>query len=337
MGILILLVLSGVGLRLAIPSKTQHPTKEQVEEEIQKDILPQRPQKTITNYFPSIANSVWTYQLKNKDHQFYTLSIDYIKDNIVQMRYQTEEESFVKVYVQEEDSLFEVATVKDDFIKNDYTLLRQYKDLVLRLPVQQGQSWGIHDGGVRTIVTVDGLLNTDLGELEVIEIETNHDTYRLKMLICEKIGIAGWYEETAEHIDKATLKSYTTDRPITIQINAYYGNTTTQKLYPFNQTIQVMTNEEPKHFLTDILKTVPDERYIQPLPIDVYIKSIYVEDSTAHVELDDGYDPTEYTMLEEKLATKSVVKTIGNYYGVDSVIIYVDGTIYKGPIEVGGP
>ena len=131
-----------------------------VEDESILEELPQKSTRTIENYYPVVQNQLWQYTVKERLIDQMDVSIDYIKDNVFQVRYKRDDKTIIKVFVLEDDALYEVAQVEDSFIKNDYTRLRQYKDVVLKAPLEEGTSWLLQDGAIRTITAIDEMENT---------------------------------------------------------------------------------------------------------------------------------------------------------------------------------
>ena len=96
-----------------------------------------------------------------------------------------------------------------------------------------------------------------------------------------------------------------------------------------DQELSVLTNEEPKHFLTDVLKKVSDE-YILAIPKNAIIENIYVDQDTKKLYLDMSkeYYEMNYTGRQEQMAIQSLVSTVGAYYGVNRVVLTVEGEPY---------
>ncbi|MGL4800434.1 MAG: GerMN domain-containing protein [Cellulosilyticaceae bacterium] len=295
--------------------------------------LPQKSTKSIESYYPIAKDSLWNYTTKDGE---LVVSVDFIKDNVMQLRYQTEEETLVRVYVEEADILYEVATIEDGFVKNDYTLLRQYKDPVLMLPLEKGESWNLHDGAVRTITAIDEEVFTPGGTVKAIEVRTLHKDYELIQYYAEKIGIVKAQYEKNNKKQVMKLESFEMNTPLKIQVPAYYPNTRTERLSTVYQTIAVMTNEEPRHFLTDILSIEPKENMLQPLPNDAEINMIYLdkEKQKVQVDLSMEYADSGYTRAEQALAIQSIADTIGTYYKVEEIMVTVNGQLYVDGIKV---
>lgn len=299
------------------------------------EALPEKPTKNIESYYPVAKDSVWTYELKDDTM---TVSVDYIKDHVFQLRYQTEDETILRVYVKEDDCIYEVATIKDSFIKKDYTLLRQYKDCVLRLPLQEGESWALKDGATREIIALDKEIYTSQGKFKTMQVVTEHEDYEMVQYYAEKVGLVKSVYKSSDGKVVQELQSYQTNQPLKVYVDAYYPSLGLDSVVLRRQQISIMTNEEPRHFLTDVLSLEPTPQTIQPLPLETQINAIYVDEDKAIVQVDlsHTYEENSYTEQEKTAALLSVAKTIGNYYKVSQVLITVNGVHYTDVIDVRG-
>ncbi|MEG0528550.1 MAG: hypothetical protein RR531_13640, partial [Longicatena sp.] len=59
-------------------------------------------------------------------------------------------------------------------------------------------------------------------------------------------------------------------------VSVYLVNKESNKLAEIPQKVAVMTNEEPKHFLTDLLKKVPNENYYSSISGEAIINNIFL-------------------------------------------------------------
>lgn len=327
-------IVVAISLLLGVGAMTYPHTKKQVvQEEDVVEVLPEKPLKTVANYYPVAKDSRWVYSDAYNPESTLCVTVDFIKDKTYQMRYAYNDFSLVKVLLGEE-TLYEVASVEDAFMKTDYTLLRQYKDAFIKLPIQKGTTWTLQNGATRTIVATDKLLNTPMKVYEVIEVRTVHDTYEEVHYYAEKVGLVGYTYESDTQKRALRLEQYETNAPHKQAVTIFYPNKEEQRLEPVAQVVSIMTNEEPKHFLTDLLSMTPDVAMLQPLPDDAEILAIYrrEEEGGITVDLSKGYEA--YRVEDRTLAVDSVVQSIGQYYDVDYVTLTINGVVYKEGIAV---
>ncbi|MEG1000854.1 MAG: GerMN domain-containing protein [Cellulosilyticaceae bacterium] len=293
-------------------------------------ILPEKPVIGLETYLPIIKDTVWEYTGNQYDENS-TVWIDFIKENVFQIRIESNLTIMAKVYIEEDGAIYEVATIEDARIKQDYTNFRQYKQAVLKLPIEEGQSWIIEEGITRTITEIDMQIETAIGTMKAIEVTTEGDSFIKKDYYGEKTGLVKTVYKDNEGKSTQELSSFETSKPVEQQIRVYLGNGYTSKLMYTDQKIPVRTNEEPKHFLTDVLKKVPSEEYALAIPKSALIESIYLDEETKKLYLDMSkeYYDMNYGSGMESLAVQSLVTTVGAYYDVKQVVLTVAGEPYQ--------
>lgn len=293
-------------------------------------ILPEKPVTGIDTYLPIMKDTVWEYTGDRYDDNE-KVWIDFIKENVFQLRIESNSEVVAKVYIQEDEAIYEVATIEDAKIKQDYTNFRQYKHVLLKLPIEEGQSWFIEEGITKTITDIDIQMETDIGSVKAIEITTKGDDFTKKDYYGEKIGlIKTIYKDSTGENFKA-ISAFETSKPVERQIKVYFGDSNTSRLVYTDQNISIRTNEEPKHFLTDVLKKVPNDKYVLAIPKSARIESIYLDEDTKKLYLDMSkeYYDMNYGSGAEYLAIQSLVTTVGAYYDAKQVVLTVAGEPYQ--------
>lgn len=292
--------------------------------------LPAQPILTLETYFPLVKDTVWYYEgdIYLKDMVVW---VDFIKENVFQLHFKDGVMERVKVYLEEENAIYEVATIENATVKQDFTNVRQYKNVVLKLPIEKGEKWLQADGVIKTITDTDVKLDTALGVVNAIEVVMQGPDYKIKEYYGEKIGlIKSVYIHEGEK-ETRELVRYENNMPIKDDVTIYLGNKETGELEAIEQEITVRTNEEPKHFLTDLLSKVVQEQYIIALPPGTMINNIYVDEHKVTLDMNEAYEKISYEQGTEKLAIMSLVKTVGAYYGVNEVVLTVEESPYISP------
>lgn len=305
---------------------------------IEEDIadLPQKPRVSLDTYMPIVKDTMWVYEDSTVPYEPITVWIDFVKNNVIQIRFKQGSEMTTKVFVEEEEAIYEVATVENTTIKQDYTTLRQYNNIVMKLPVEVGNSWVLTDGAIRTITATNKTYKTELGEQKGIEITTTHDAYTLVETFVEKIGLfLVEYESTNSKgtLSFGTLKN---NKPQEEQVELYLINKETGEFETVYEQVVVMTNEEPKHFLTDLLRKAPNEKYLVDISNGAIINTLFLdeEEQCLYVEMSEEFIDPDYSIEEGEKVITSLVNTLGHYYNAEYVVMTVEGEAYplKSPI-----
>ena len=311
--------------------KKQEPKDILVEEEIAD--LPQKPSVSLDAYVPVIKDTIWTYESKEK---YKSLSnwVEFINDDVMQIKIASGDKSYTKVYVEEEDAIYEVASIEDEAIKENHTTLRQYKNTILKLPLIVGNSWVLSDGAIRTITQVDKNYDTPLGKQKGIEITTLHDDYKVIEVYAEKVGLIYVKYETDNSVEEFELDKIENNTAQEEKLALYIAKKDTGALERVEEKVAIMTNEEPKHFLTDMLKKVVGSEFITTLSNSVTIEKIFKDDENClYVELSGEFIDVNYNAREQKGVLMSLVQTLGRYYNADYVVLNIEGEAY--PIKGG--
>ena len=299
-----------------------------VEEDMED--LPQKPSVSLGTYMPIVKDTVWIYEDSKVPDQPIMAWIDFIKNNVIQVRFKQGDELTAKIFIEEEEAIYEVATIKDAIIKQDYTTLRQYNNIVIKLPIEVGGSWVLGDGGVRTITDTSRTYKTSLGNQKGIEIKTTYDNYSVVEVFAEKIGLFSINYETEENAATVTLSKIETDKPQEEEVRLYLVNKKNGEIEEVYEKVAVLTNEEPKHFLTDLLKKVPNDEYLVGISNGAIINNLFLdeEDACLYVEMSEAFIDQSYTKVQQEKILRSLVDTLGEYYNATYVVMTVEGEAY---------
>ena len=322
------------------------PTKGIIVEENIED-LPQKSSVSLDTYMPIVKDTVWVYEDSKVPYKPIIAWIDFIKNNVIQVRFKQGDEVTAKIFIEEEEAIYEVATVKNAVIKQDYTTLRQYNNIVIKLPIETGTSWVLGDGAVRTITDTSKNYETSLGNQKGVEITTIHDEYTLVEVFAEKVGLFSISYQTKENADTLELSKIETNKPQEEEVSLYLVNKNDGQIEEIHETVGVLTNEEPKHFLTDLLKKAPSDDYLVGISNGAIINNLFLdeEDDCLYVDMSEAFIDPIYNKAEQEKVLMSLVNTLGNYYNATYVVMTVKGEAYplnsplkdsKGRIKVKG-
>ena len=329
--VVILLLVIAIGVVASVFMKKQMPADIVLEEEIAD--LPQKSSISLDTYLPIVKDNIWHYENKKNDSTL-TSWVEFIDNDVMQVRFSDGEKSFVKVYIAEEEAIYEVAKVEDVSIKENYTTLRQYKNIVLKLPLVVGNSWVLSDGAVRTISKIGEDYETPIGIQKGIEITTSHDDYKVKEIYAEKIGLIKMDYTSDKTVQNFELTKFENNTAREEQVTLYIAKKKSGILNKIEQNISVMTNEEPRHFLTDLLNKVMGTEYITTISNGAIIDKIFLDDEDClYVEMSQDFMDPIYNQEEQKGVIMSLAQTLGHYYSAKYVTISIDGEIY--PVKDG--
>lgn len=329
--VVILLLVIAVGVVTTIFMKKQMPADILLEEEIAD--LPQKSSISLDTYFPIVKDNIWYYENKKNDSTL-TSWVEFIDNDVMQVRFSDGEKSFVKVYIAEEEAIYEVAKVEDVSIKQNYTTLRQYKNIILKLPLTVGNSWVLSDGAVRTVTKIGEDYETPIGMEKGIEITTLHDDYKVKEVYAEKVGLVQLDYTSDKMVHNFNLTKFENNTAREEKVTLYIAKKKSGILSKIEQNVSVMTNEEPRHFLTDLLNKVIGTEYITTISNGAIIDKIFLDDEDClYIEMSQDFMDPIYNTEEQNGVIMSLAQTLGHYYNAKYVKITIEGELY--PVKAG--
>lgn len=329
--IIVFIIVIVIGIGTSVLMKKQRPTDVVLEEDLTD--LPQKPSISLDTYLPIVKDNIWHYENKKDDHSL-TSWIEFIDQDVMQMRFSNGKEDFVKVYIAEEEAIYEVAQVENVSIKENYTTLRQYKNIVLKLPLMVENSWTLSDGATRTITKVGKEYETPIGLQKGIEITTTHEDYKIKEVYAEKVGLIQVDYTDDKKTQSFKLTEFENNTARQEQVTLYIPKKNSGALKQIQQTVSIMTNEEARHFLTDLLNKVIGKEYITTISNGAVIDKLFLDDEGClHVEMSEAFMDPLYNTQEQKGVVMSLAKTLGKYYDAEYVMLTIQGELY--PLQEG--
>lgn len=277
----------------------------------------------LESYFPIAKDWVWVYY-DQQTRETLQVSVEYLKNGKAQLRMETPKNILTKVYMQSEDGIYEVYEERDNPKKQDYTDAPQYQNAILRLPLDKGHSWKVGTKGEAEITKLDKKLQLPIGEVAALEVtlEVSQGTY--KTYFAPKWGIVKLVYEGEDRDYTYELQRVERDVPTPYQVGVYQVENATVAYK--EETAWVRTNEEPKHFLTDIVQKNRGTQSTGTMEDMVLINEIKIMDHTAYMDISNDHDSDKEL---DKNMIKSLVYTVGNYYEVPKVLLFKDGVPYQ--------
>lgn len=298
----------------------------------------------ISDYFPFTANLKTVYEGQGNEFASKTEYVDYIKGDKIQIRSDNGGTVSARVLQNINGELIQLNSKGEVYYKQDMTSDEPTQNLVLlKEPLKSGTEWTLPDGSKRAITGVDVSVTTPSGDYKALEVTTTYtdssitkDYYVLNKGLVKSV----WTQNGSEV--SSSLKEYVTDAAYTSTVRLYnfqVTDTDIQTVYKEAQ-ISLKTNEEIKDvFQNKFRSNLGTGTKTTPLmSTNTVISKLYVKP-------DEGIAYVDFTLqfvsemnagtTKETGVLRSVVDTIGHYYGVDKVIITLDGGVYSsGHIEM---
>ncbi|MEL7606402.1 MAG: GerMN domain-containing protein [Sedimentibacter saalensis] len=290
------------------------------------------PSLKIENYYPFTENTKYVYEGEGNEFAFMTTYVDYIKDNRIQTRTDNGGTEIVKVLEKKDGQLLELLNrgetyFRENFTDEEYTSGR----ILLKEPLEEGNSWTNDSGATSTITNVAKEIVTKMGNFEALEVTTEGkqgktiDYYAKDTGLIKTVNIGEGYEVSS------TISEIIKNQPFIQSITLYYPDVDGITIHAVDVQISFNTNEEPKDIIE---KNVKDLSVYEVLGPNTKINDLYFDEqgNSVHIDLSKEF-VTEMNAGSgfEAMILQCLTNTLGDYYQVEEVYITIDG----GPYESG--
>lgn len=288
---------------------------------------------TIPDYFPFMENRVFDYEGTGSEFAEQKLYFEFIEDNKAQLKIMNPATNVVKVLEYKEGALREIYSEGEFYhIENMLDLKKEQSDILLKEPLEVGNSWTTIDGLKRSITGLDVDMETPMGSFEALEVTTEFEEGRTqKEYYVKDIGMVANIYNDDDYVVKTLLKSIKSG-PFIVDLEAYYPLYSDIKTVYYKDSIDFYTNENVEKLLEDILKNPPSDDLISVIPDTAVINSVKLDRSswTLRVDFSEGLltDLNMGSSMETEIL-KSIVNTLGRLYDVEKVYISIEGQPYE--------
>jgi hypothetical protein len=285
----------------------------------------------ISDYFPFKENIKYNFEGKGNEYASYSVWVDYIKNNRIQLRKNNGGTEAAVVLENSNGELKIIFSKEECYYREDFTSKPSNKDeILLKEPLKKGTAWTLSDGRKRYISNIDVPVTTDAGSYKTIEVTTEDkntktiDYYALNIGLVKTVNSSNGTEITS------SLKKVEEDSSLIQNVKFYYPNVTDGKLYFITKKLTFKTNDITKMTLEKNYKEIPKKELGKVLSTNAKIKSLYLNDNVVYVDF------TKELVSEmnagsgyESMILQSITNTLGNYYSVSKVYITVEDKPYS--------
>ncbi|MFL0248018.1 GerMN domain-containing protein [Candidatus Clostridium stratigraminis] len=285
----------------------------------------------INDFYPFKENQKYEYVGKGNEYAAFRISVDFIKDNHIQMRKNNGGTEVVNVLENKDGELKLVYSKEECYYREDFTSKPSNKnEILLKEPLVKGTSWTLPDGRKRYISNVDVPITTLLGSYKALEVTTESgadktlDYYALNTGLVETI-----YNSNNSEI-KSSLNSITPNSALEQEVNFYYPNINSEKLYFVKNKLNFKTNDITKITFEKLFKEPPSKDLNKLLGPNVKIKSLYLNGNTIYVDFTKNFvQEMNAGAGTEALILQCITNTLGGYYNASKVYITIEDAPYS--------
>lgn len=286
---------------------------------------------TIKDFYPFTENTKYEYVGKGNEYAAFRISVDYIKDNRIQLRKNNGGTEIVNVLENKDNELKLIFSKEECYYREDFTSKPSNKDeILLKEPLVKGTSWTLADGRKRYISNVDVPITTLLGSYKALEVTTEDGTQKTLDYYALNTGLVKTIYNLKDSEVTSSLNSITTDTPLTQAVKFYYPNPSSGKLYFTEKQLSFKTNDITKMAFEKNFEEAPSKELNKILGPNVKIKSLYLNADTVYVDFTENFvREMNAGSGTESLILQAITNTLGGYYNASKVYITIENAPYS--------
>lgn len=302
-------------------------TIEDEEDNLEEEIL------TIEDYYPFKENLIMEYEGRGNEYAEQKTFIEFVEGNRAQMKISNPGTNLVKVIEYKNGTLTEVFSQEEFYhIENMINANTNSQEIILKEPLEIGTSWSTEEGRKKKITSVDAEIETPAGNYRALEVTTELDQGgNQKDYYAKGIGLVGRVYKDGDFEVTTLLKEIKKDN-YTMDIVTYYPTSRDIGTEYLVQEIKFATNDQIEDLLEKIMKEAPSDKLMPVISKGTRINKINLNRNSWTLEVDFSKEllteSNAGSSLEGEIL-KSIVNTLGEFYGVEKVYISIEDEPYE--------
>lgn len=326
-------ILLAINIMVTGCTSTQGPKEQNTSDEGINIEKPKEETISIGDYFPFVENAKMEYEGIGNEFAEQTTFFEFIDDNRAQLKIFNPGTVAVKIIEYKDGELREIFTEGEFYhIENMLGTEGEAQNILLKEPLKAGTSWNISGGYKRTISGIDVSIETPYKNFKALEVTTEFGDGKIQLdYYVKNIGhVASIYKDG--EFEVKTLLEEIEREPYETEVVFYYPLYTDTKVAYLDRDIKFDTNGSIERILENNLKNPPSDKLLPVISKNTKIISLELNRGNGIVKVDFSKELISEmnagSGLENSIL-KSIVNTLGNFYGVEKVFISVEGKPYS--------
>jgi len=288
---------------------------------------------SIDQYYPLKENTIMEYEGIGNEFAEKKTFVEFIGEGKVQIKEVNPGTTFVRVVEYKNGELREIYAEGEFYhIENMLNTNTNRNNILLKEPLEVGNTWSNEDGSIREITGLNEIIETPSGPYEALVVTTKFSSGGiLEEYYAKGIGLVASIYKDGEFEVKTLLREVK-NKEQKLEVLSYYPLADKIGTGYLEQTITFETNGDIKEILEKILKNPPTEELIPSISKNVKINEIHLNREAWILEVDfskEFADDFNIGSAQEAEMLKSVVNTLGKFYDVDKVYITIENIPYE--------
>ena len=294
----------------------------------------------IQSHFPMQGNVHLVYEGTGMEYAGYECYVEYLtggfRGGVIQYREINDGTDIVAVYVNEDGMLKRVVQEENRDYRVNLLDTRNTEEILLKTPLETGNSWTAKEGVTRTITATDMDVTVPLGTYQAIEVTVTGSDYTQKEYYAEGQGLIKteyYYGDSDQPLAVSALSVLEFEVPYTDIVTLYFGDFQSESAFSLKYAIDFFTNDNPGAVIGEAMKQAPDSSALAAaVPYDAAILSSSYNENTGVVTIDLSENFISEMNAGSQAETNKltyIARTFIDYYGADHASVTVNGNAYE--------
>lgn len=285
-----------------------------------------------SDYLPLVDNTRYHYEGEGNEYATFDVYVDYVTKDTIQLRTNNGGSEIVQVFKKNSDNITRNLFRGEVYYRENLTSKEDAdKDIILKDPIQVGNSWTLSDGSKSEITGIEVKIETSLGTYHTVEVTTTTDQGKVKEYFAKDIGLVKLVYLDDDTTITSTLSKIDKNQALVQTIRFFYPDKNMENIIYHDKEVTFKTNDISKMMLERAYKNIEKDNASPVIPEKANILSLYLnKDGAVYID----FSKELVTQMNagsggENLILQSIVNTFGNYYGVEKVYLTVDNKPYE--------
>lgn len=293
--------------------------------------------QVLTNWLPQLNDVRYTYEGTGNEYASFTWSPQFNQENKYQVAKDNGGTTVVEIYEYREDAIVRIFSRPETYFRDNFAdigTIDQYSDneILLKKPLALGTSWTT-EGADYEITAIDKEISVPAGDYTTLEVTAQYEDAIIKRYYAEQVGLVYEWTETSGLEIESALAAVEKNVAAVIPLTIYQADDQLLGLDRIPVTIELATNEPARLALQTLFTGEASEfANIYLLPEGTEINYLFLnKDGIVEVDLSKEYiDNMNVGSSGESFYLTGLTNTLTQYYGVEEVLLTIEGENYKG-------
>lgn len=306
------------------PSETDTPTNSEVNQDL-------------TAWLPRLNNVTYHYEGTGNEFAEFTRYPQFSQDDYYQTTTDNGGTTIVEIYEYRDDEVVRVFRNGETYFRDNFSEIGtftadQEEEIILKLPLEVGQSWENGDTTFE-ITSVDSEITVPAGTYKTIEVTaTIEEGIVTKQYYAEGVGLVADHYEDGDFVIQSNLEAIEENTAEILPVTVYVADEQAMGMDVVEAEIALSTNDPARLALQELLSG-QNENYPETniLPEDTAIQYLFLNnDRVVEIDVSEEFENMNAGSTGELFFIYNLVNTLSTYYGTDEVLLTVNGEPYSG-------